>query len=102
VAARRLPSIVRHRSNAYAMVSTETWVLCYAGNFLFWIWVIWWGGAEWLEGTLTSAFLISWLAPNWSADGIKLFAWLTLAVSAIAFVVGIFMPTLRCLSRSCW
>ena len=83
------------------MIGTHTWVLCYAVNVLFWLWVIFWGGAEWLEGTLSSAFLIAWLAPNWSAEGIRLFAWLSLIFSLVAFVVGFFVPNLRCWSSTC-
>jgi hypothetical protein len=83
------------------MISTQAWVLCYAANVVFWLWVILWGGAEWLEGTFASAFLVSWLAPTWSAEGIKLFAWLALLFTLIAFVVGFFVPSLRCWSSSC-
>jgi hypothetical protein len=83
------------------MTGTETWILCYVIDFLLWAWIIWWDGAEWLEGTFTSAFLVSWLAPTWSAEGIRLFAWLSLLVSIVAFVVGFFVPDLRCWSSSC-
>jgi hypothetical protein len=83
------------------VITAETWVLSYAANFLFWAWVIWWGGAEWLEGTLTSAFLVSWLAPTWTADGIRLFAWLSLLVSLVAFIAGFVVPDLRCWPMSC-
>jgi hypothetical protein len=83
------------------MPTTELWILGYSANVLFWAWVIWWGGAEWLEGTFTSGFLISWLAPRWSADGIKLFGWLSLLVTSVGFVVGLFVPELRCWPREC-
>jgi hypothetical protein len=83
------------------MTGTETWILCYLIDFLCWAWVIWCGGAEWLEGTFASTFLVSWLAPSWSAEGIRLFAWLSLLVSVVAFVVGFFVPDLRCWSTSC-
>lgn len=42
-------------------------------------WVVYFGGADWLEGTLASAFVIDPAAPLWSAAGIKLFtmvAWI--------------------------
>ena len=77
------------------------WLLCYALNVVFWLWVLRWGGAERLEGTFTSGFLINLLAPGWSAEGIKLFALLSLIFSTIGFVVGLFVPDLRCWSASC-
>ena len=41
------------------------------------IWVIFLGGAEWLEGTITSAFLVHPHAPFWHAPGIKLYVGLS-------------------------
>jgi len=70
-------------------------------NTLFWLWVWRWGGAERLEGTFTSGFFIHWFAPRWSAEGIKLFAVLTLFFSTILFIVGLFVPGLRCWSSIC-
>ena len=43
----------------------------YLLNLAFWLWVARWGGAEWLEGTFLSGFLVSIWAPRWSAEGIK-------------------------------
>ena len=40
-------------------------------------WVLFWGGAEWLEGTFTSGFLVHELAHRWSAEGIKLYVGLS-------------------------
>lgn len=71
------------------------WLACYALNLLFWLWVIRWGGAERLEGTFTSGLLFSSFAPNWSADGIRMFAWLSLIGSTITFFIGLFRPEFR-------
>ncbi len=76
-------------------MSITTWVLLYIAELLFWWWVIRWGGAERLEGTFSSGFLISVLAPNWSAEGIKLFAWLTLIVGTVWFIIGLVLPGAR-------
>ncbi len=76
-------------------MSLTNWILFYIAELLFWLWVIRWGGAKWLEGTFTSGLLISVLAPNWSADGIKLFAWLTLIVGTIWFIIGLIVPQAR-------
>jgi len=71
------------------------WVLVYLVELLFWVWIIGWGGAKWLEGTFASGFLISYFAPSWSAEGIKLFAWVSLLACTIWFVVGIFNLSVR-------
>jgi hypothetical protein len=71
------------------------WVILYSVGVVFWLWVIFWGGAEWLEGTLASGFLVSIFAPRWSSEGIKLFAWLALFGSTVWFVLGIFIPEAR-------
>lgn len=83
------------------MTSTETWILCYVFDFLFWAWIIWWGGAKWLEATLASPFFVRCRAPGWSSEGIRVFAWLCLLVSVVVFAMGIFVPELRCWSSSC-
>jgi len=77
------------------MSSTLIWILSYVVNLLFWLWVVFWGGAERLEGTFASGFIINSLAPNWTSEGIKLFGWLTLAGSTIGFVLGVCCPSLR-------
>jgi hypothetical protein len=64
-------------------------------NALFWLWVVRRGGAEWLEGTFCSGFLIHIFAPRWSAEGIKLFGWLMLVGNVILFLIGLFVPVAR-------
>jgi hypothetical protein len=76
-------------------MSDLTWVGSYLVNILFWLWLIRWGGAERLEGTFTSGLLLSTFAPQWSADGIRLFAWLSLIASTVVFVIGLFQPEVR-------
>ena len=82
-------------------MSTLLWILCHAGHAAFWIWVLRFGGAERLEGTLASGFLVDLLAPRWTAEGIRLFALLMLVVGAVAFVAGLLVPALRCGSTAC-
>jgi hypothetical protein len=71
------------------------WVGLFAVTSLFWCWIIFWGGAEALEGTVASLFLISYFASRWSADGIRLFAWCSWIVSGFWFVLGLFVPETR-------
>jgi hypothetical protein len=78
------------------MISLGHWSLFALLDALFWLWVLRWGGAERLEGTFASGFLVSWFAPKWSAEGIKLFALLSLVGTLLAFAVGLFVPEIRC------
>jgi hypothetical protein len=68
-------------------MSAQAWVISYAIGLAVWIWILLWGGAEWLEGRFT-AWLFD-LDPNWSADSIKLFGWAILVVTSIWFVIGL-------------
>ncbi|RIX75223.1 hypothetical protein [Acidovorax cavernicola] len=72
------------------------WIVFHAIGALFWLWILRWGGADWLEGTFLSGFLVSTFAPRWSAEGLRMFALLMLIVCAISFVWGLFMPEMRC------
>jgi uncharacterized membrane protein (DUF2068 family) len=49
-------------------------LLFLSASLLFAAWVVVFGGAEQLEDTVKSAFLIHPSALNWSAAGIKLYA----------------------------
>ena len=64
-------------------------------QLLFWIWVVRWGGARRLEGTFTSGFLINIFAPRWTEDGIKLFAYCSIVITTILFLLAIYIPDLR-------
>lgn len=79
----------------------DWWIASHALSTLFWLWVLLWGGAEWLEGTFASGFLISWIAPTWSADGIRLFALLMLVIGSIHFLIGLFSTGWRCTLGVC-
>jgi hypothetical protein len=78
------------------------WVGLFGAESLFWVWVIFWGGAERLEGTFTSGVLIDYLAPRWTAEGIKMFAALIWLFSGVWFVWGCFSPDLRPPVRLIW
>jgi hypothetical protein len=76
-------------------VSIPELIVLYLVHLLFWLWIIRWGGAEWLEGTFLSGLLIDVFAPRWSAEGIKLFGWGWLIVTTVLFVAGLFIPDFR-------
>lgn len=70
------------------------WWMGYGINALLLAWVIWWGGAERLEGSFLAG-LLDHFAIGWTAGGIRLYAWLWLIVSTLGFVIGVFVPGLR-------
>lgn len=72
------------------------WIAIHALEALLCLWVLRWGGADRLEGTFASGFLFSSFAPRWSAEGLRMAALIMLAFCAITFVVGLFVPSLRC------
>ncbi|MBA4391471.1 MAG: hypothetical protein C0399_11115 [Syntrophus sp. (in: bacteria)] len=77
-------------------MSLIPWIIAYIVDLLFWLWIVKWGGAERLEGTFTSGFLVNVFAPRWSVEGIKFFGYGTIIISTIYFVLGVFIPEFRC------
>jgi len=73
----------------------STWILLFAGNCLFCLWVLRWGGAEWMEGWRSGLFIDSPFSFTWSAEQIKLYVLLSWIGHAIWFVGGLFVPELR-------
>lgn len=71
------------------------WIGAYAGLSLFWAWLLFLGGAEWLEGSWLAAFIVHFRSPEWTADGIRLFALLMWIGQTIWFVIGLFHPDAR-------
>lgn len=77
------------------MLTLTGLIIVYLINLVFWLWVVLWGGAERLEGTFASGFLIHIFATRWSAEGIKLFAYGSIFITTILFILGIFYPDFR-------
>jgi hypothetical protein len=71
------------------------WIALFAAGSLFWAWILFWGGAERLEGTLLSGILLWCQAPTWSTTAIKVFAAGSWAIQAVWFVIGVFSPAVR-------
>ncbi|NLX98035.1 MAG: hypothetical protein GXY83_17880 [Rhodopirellula sp.] len=76
-------------------MSLVGWVALYAIESLFFYWVYFRDGADQLEGTLASGFLLGNFAPRWSAEGIRLFVAVTFSMASVWFVVGLFAPAVR-------
>jgi hypothetical protein len=70
------------------------WIIGYAISALFWLWLLKWGGAEWLEGW--KAWLaIGWFAGHWSAEQIRLYALILFVLESIGFVAGLLFDSIR-------
>ena len=76
-------------------MSYPVWILLFVANSLFFLWVLRWGGAEWLEDWRFSLFF-EWVpAFFWSAEQIKFYALLCWIGHLFWFLGGLFMPELR-------
>jgi hypothetical protein len=62
---------------------------------LFWAWVLFLGGAEWLEGSWLAGLLVHVRAPEVSAEGIKVIAALLWLFEVVWSVLGLFDKDLR-------
>ena len=71
------------------------WIFSYLVDLLFWLWIIFRGGAEWLEGSFLSVLVGGRWGPEMSADGIRIFAWLSLIGTTIYFIIGLLNPDSR-------
>lgn len=76
-------------------MSVAVWVLVHGLSMLFWVWVLRYGGARRLQGSVLSVPLVSFFALNWDVDAIKLMAWCALIVGPIYFAMGLVEPGLR-------
>ena len=76
-------------------MSLPAWVAVFALSSLFWCWLLFWGGADWLEGSWLAAFFVHARAMEWSADGIRAFAGLMWLCQGIWFTIGLFVREVR-------
>jgi hypothetical protein len=71
-------------------MSILMWSLLFGLHTIFAVWVVFLGGADWLEGTLLSLFVVSTTAAEWTPGGIKVIVALTWIAGLIFFVIGLF------------
>jgi hypothetical protein len=72
-----------------------TWIELFAASSLFWGWIVFGSGADWLEGSFLVGFLLHWRATEWSSDGIRAFAVVSWFFQSIWFFAGLFSPGVR-------
>jgi len=75
-------------------VEIAVWVIVYLCSALFWLWVLKWGGAEWLEGWKAWG-VIGWFAGHWSVEQIRFYALILFIFESIWFCVGVVYPEAR-------
>ncbi|WP_439632147.1 hypothetical protein [Gemmata sp.] len=71
------------------------WVALFLACSLFWGWLVFGGGADWLEGSFLAGLVVHVRATAWTAEGIKAFAVLMWLCQAIWFVIGLFSREAR-------
>lgn len=71
------------------------WIAIFAGWTLFTAWVLFWGGADWLEENWLVAFLIDWLSASLAAEQIKLYFLIVWILYLCFFTFGLFFPDSR-------
>jgi len=73
----------------------SVWIALFVASSLFWCWLLFWDGAEWLEGSWLAALFVHVRAVTWSAEGIKAFAALSWFFQGIWFAIGLFVREVR-------
>ena len=73
-------------------MSVLIWCLIFAASSVLALWVMRWGGAEWMERWGLSDSLYS---TSWNAEQIKLYFLLLWLLHVVWFVVGLLVPAAR-------
>jgi hypothetical protein len=76
-------------------MNTGLWVLPYLASAAFSWWVVWGGGASWLEGWRAPFFLEWLLSYTWSSEQIALYTLICWVGHTVWFLVGLFEPMAR-------
>ena len=76
-------------------VSLLVWILLYVVQLVFYLWLLLWGGAEWIERRFAAIFLLNIFAFYWDSEQIRLYALIMLVAATVWFVIGVFAPVVR-------
>lgn len=71
-------------------MSLTAWIIAYSFDLVFWLWVIYWGGADWMQGRL-GFFRLGLL----NAKSIRWLGWIFLIWTTIWFIIGLITPDAR-------
>jgi hypothetical protein len=71
-------------------MSLKAWIITYSFDLIFWLWIIFWGGADWIKDSIIGGYL-SLL----DTDSIRWMGWIFLIWSTIWFIIGLFTPNAR-------
>jgi hypothetical protein len=78
-----------------AGMSVWVWIGVFALSTLLTSWVLFWGGADWLEDNTLAAYLIDFLSASMSSGQIKLFFLIAWVIHLGWFTFGLFFPNSR-------
>lgn len=70
------------------------WILLYLITVIFWLWVLKWGGSDYLVGWKAWG-LLGWFTGHWDAKQIEFYAFILLVIESIWFIAGLFSPVAR-------
>ncbi len=71
-----------------------SWLIFYLLVSLFNYWIVFWGGAQRIEGWL-SFILVGWFAWDWKAEQIRFYVSIMWFVFTLLFIYGLFNQDFR-------
>lgn len=75
-------------------MSLEAWAVIYAIEMAFWIWTVFLGGADRLEGSFILDLFWT-LSSRIDAEMIRFIGWIVMIGTTAWFVLGLFVPAAR-------
>ena len=75
-------------------MSLAVWIGTYVVVLACWMWIVRWGGADWIEGAFV-ADVFFFLSSRMDAEAIRLIGWIAIGVTTLWFAVGLFLPAAR-------
>lgn len=77
------------------MLTQVAWIASFVVDVLILLWIVRWGGAEWLRGHWLADVLICFGASTCDEDVIKFLAWALFILGTVWSIFGIFDPNMR-------
>ena len=76
-------------------MSLLSWIAVYIVEMAFWLWIVAWGGAEFLDGTWVLSLAVHWGASDWDPETTKLVGWFFILSTTFWFIIGLIDPNMR-------
>ncbi|MCB9857584.1 MAG: hypothetical protein H6818_18025 [Phycisphaerales bacterium] len=75
-------------------MSVEVWIGAYLIEMLFWVWIVFLGGADRIEGSFVLDFVWT-LSSRIDAEMIRFVGWIVMFMTTAWFILGLFVPLAR-------